>query len=144
MDGVRRLGELSNILLAMSIAAIALLIILIFKVKGGIFGIIIGALLASALAFWLREIRGILREKEVPRAEADWFYDIISDGEGITLTARVPGPAEEVEVRLVNDVLEIKGGGNFSRRVNVPKGVQIREKSYVNGVLCVKLRRRRS
>ena len=131
-----------NILSIISIAVVALLLILLFKVKGGILGMVLGAVAVATLIYWLKEIKKIFREeKAYPTGEVEWFYDLIDDGEGVTLIAKVPGPAEEVKVRLHKGVLEIRGGGNFERRVQVPKEVELQDKSYINGVLHVRLQK---
>ena len=137
-----KMDELTSTLSMISIAVVALLLILLFKVKGGIFGMVLGTIAVAALIYWLKEIKKIFREKKAySPEEVEWFYDLIDEGETITLIAKVPGPAEEVKVRLINSNLEIKGGGNFMRRVHVPEGAQLQKKSYINGVLHVKIQR---
>ena len=126
--------ETLNILSIISITVVALLLILLFKVKGGILGMVLGAIAVAALIYWLKEIKKIW-------GEVEWFYDLFDDGEGVTLIAKVPGPVEEVKVSLQKGVLEIRGGGNFERRVQVPKEVELQDKSYINGVLHVRLRK---
>ena len=132
---------LKNMLSIVSITAVALLIIILFKVKGGVFGIVLGTIAVATLIYWLMEIKKIFREEKIcSEEEPEWFYDLIEEGEGLVFVAKVPGPAREVKVRLVDETLEVKGGGNFTRRVHMPKGVQLLNKSYSNSVLHVKLR----
>jgi HSP20 family molecular chaperone IbpA len=137
----KRPGELTDIISMIGIAVVALLLILLFKVKGGILGMVLGTIAVAALIYWLKEIKKIFREERFHSEEAEWFYDLIDEEEGVTLIARVPGPAEEVKVRLVGGMLEIKGGGNFMQRIHVPKGLQLQKISYINGVLHVRLQR---
>jgi HSP20 family molecular chaperone IbpA len=138
----RKPAEIADILSIISIAVAALLLILLFKVKGGILGIVLGTVAVAALIYWFTEIKKIFKEeKAYPKEEAEWFYDLTDEGESVTLIAKVPGPPEEVKVRLVNGKLEIEGGANFMRRVHVPKDAQLRHKSYINGVLHVKLQK---
>lgn len=136
-------GELlTDILSIMSVAVVALLLILLFKVKGGILGMVLGTIAVAALIYWLKEIKKIFgEEKALSPEEVEWFYDLIEEGEGLTLIAKVPGPAERVKVRLINEILEIEGSGNFMQRVHVPKGAQLQDKSYVHGILHIKLQR---
>ena len=132
---------LKNVLSIVSIAVVALLLIVLFKVKGGLLGIVLGTIAVATLIYWLMEIKKIFREeKTYSKEEPEWFYDLIEEGEGLVFVAKVPGPAREVKVRLVDETLEIKGGGNFTRRVHMPKGARLQNKSYSNGVLHVKLR----
>ena len=131
-----------NILAIVSIAVVSLLLILLFKIKGGILGVVLGTITMAMLIYWLKEIKNIFREeKTYPIGEAEWFYDLIDDGEGVTFVVKVPGPAEEVKAKLLHGALEIRGGGNFVRMVQMPKEVQLQTKSYINGVLHVRLQR---
>jgi len=131
-----------NILSIISIVVVAFLLILLFKVKGGILGVVLGIIAVVALIYWLKEMKKIFgEEKAYPADEAEWFYDLIDDGEGVILIAKVPGPAEEVKVKLRKGVLEIRGGGSFKRRVRVPREVELKSHSYVNGVLHVRLQK---
>jgi len=137
-----RPGELKDILSIISIAIVALFLIMLFKLKGGILGIVLGTIAVVALIYWLREIRKILtEEKPYSAAEAEWFYDLINEEEGVIFIAKVPGPAQKVKVRLINNILEVKGSGDFMRRVQVPEGTRLQNKSYINGVLHVRLQR---
>jgi len=137
-----RPGELKDILSIISIAVVALLLIILFKLKGGILGIVVGTIAVVTLIYWLREIRKIFKEeKPYYPGEAEWFFDLLNEEEGVTFIARVPGPAEEVKVKLINNVLEIKGSGDFMRKVEVPEGTRLQNKSYINGVLHVRLQR---
>jgi len=131
-----------NVLSIVSIAVVALFLILLFRLKGGILGIVLGTIAVAALIYWLMEMKKIFGEQKVPSAEeSEWFYDLIEEGENITFTAKVPGPAREVKVKIVDDMLEIEGGGNFLQRVQIPRGTRLQDKSYVNGVLHLKLQK---
>lgn len=131
---------IKNILSIVSVAVVALFIILIFKLTGGLLGLVLGTIAVAALIYWLKEIKGILTEGEAPSPkEAEWFFDLIEDEKGVTIIAKVPGPEEKVKVRLVNEYLEIKGGADFNQKVRVPKNAKLQDISYINGVLEVKL-----
>jgi len=132
------------ILLAVSVAA-STLIIAVFRAKGGFLGSIIGFTVILMLIYWLREIRKIFVEEKPKEVESDheWLHDLIEVEDSITLVARVPGPPDKVKVKINDETLEIRGGGNFLKRLQVPRDSKILEKSYVNGVLQVKLKRTR-
>jgi len=133
---------LKNVLSIVSIAVVALLLIVLFKLKGGILGMVLGTIAVAALIYWLMEIKKIFREEKPPSSEeSEWFYDLIEEEENITFIAKVPGPAREVKVKIVGDMLEIKGGRNFMQRVQIPKGIRLKNKSYTNGVLHIKLQK---
>lgn len=144
--------DILDILSIISIAIVALLLIVLFKVKAGILGIFLGAIAVATLIYWLKEIKKIFREEEAylkvkgakeKKGESEWFYDLTDDGESMKLTAEVPGPAEEVNVRLHEGALEIRSGTGFTRSVQVSKGVRVQDWSYINGVLRVRLQKLR-
>lgn len=139
----KRIGELlKDLILVISVAIAILLIMLIFKVKGGFIGIAFGAIIIIALIYWLREVRRISQQQEAMHStEHDWLYEFIEDGENLIFIASVPGPSEKVKIKVADSFIEIRGGGNFVRRVQIPKDVKVIEKSYANGVLRVKLQR---
>ncbi|MBS7639568.1 MAG: Hsp20/alpha crystallin family protein [Candidatus Bathyarchaeia archaeon] len=139
--GERRPSNLlRDVILAVSVAIAILLLILIFKIKGGLIGMVLGAVTVAALIYWLREVERIFRQETQPD-EADWLYEIIENGENIIFIARVPGPPDKVKVKIADGTMEIRGGGDFLRRVEIPRGVKILEKSYSNGVLRIKFQR---
>lgn len=131
---------LLNFILGVSVAIAVTLLILIFKVKGGLLGVILGSIIVLALIYWVREFKRVLDAQKTIAEEHEWLYDLIEEGENITFVAKVPGPPEEVKVKFADGVLEIKGGGNFFRRVEISRDAKLVEKSYVNGVLRLKLR----
>jgi predicted PurR-regulated permease PerM len=67
----RRPGELTDMLSMIGIAVVALLIILLFKVKGGILGMVLGTIAVAALIYWLKEIKRIFREEKPYSLEED-------------------------------------------------------------------------
>jgi HSP20 family molecular chaperone IbpA len=144
MKRERKMQEdfLTKSLSTIGIAAVALLLITLFRVKSGILGIIIGAMAVAVLAYWLVEIKNTIQEgKTSPKEETEWFHDLIEEGENIDFVANVPGPEKEVRVRIVNKKLEIKGGANFLQRIDIPKNAKLQKWSHSNGVLHAKLRR---
>lgn len=140
MESKRR-NELSNALSITGVALVALFIILLFKVKGGLLGMILGVVAVATLIYWLREMRGFLGDEGYIKDEAEFFYDLIDDGDELIFVAKVPGPAEEVEAKLEQGFLEIRGGGKFFRTVKVPEVAELETKSYTNGVLHVRLQK---
>ncbi len=145
--------DMLDILSIISITIVASLLIVLFKVKAGILGIGLGAIAVATLIYWVKEAKKIFREEEAylkvkrtidkKEGEAKWFYDLIDYGESMKLTAEVPGPAEEVNVRLHEGTLEIRGGRDFTRSVQVSKGVRVQDWSHSNGVLHVRLQKLR-
>ncbi|MEM2130536.1 MAG: hypothetical protein QXZ70_08070 [Candidatus Bathyarchaeia archaeon] len=132
---------IKNVLSIAGIAAVSLFLILLFKLKGGVTGIALGTVAVAALIYWLMEIRKIFEKQNTVSEEHEWFYDLIEEEESITFTAKVPGPAKKVKVKVVGDTLEIKGGRNFFKKVQIPKGVRLQDKTYTNGILHLKLQK---
>lgn len=137
----KRKDELLNVLSMAGVAVVALFLILLFKVKGGLLGMILGVVAVATLIYWLREMRSLFRVGAYPKGGAEFFYDLLDDGEALIFVAKVPGPAEEVEAKLEQGFLEIRGGGKFFRTVKVSEEVELQTKSYINGVLHIKLQR---
>ncbi len=138
-----RSNELVRDLLSIvSIAVVALILIVLFKLKGGILGMVLGTVAVAALIYWLMEIKKIFEEqKALASEEHEWFYDLVEEAENITFIAKVPGPVREVKVKVVGDTLEIKGGRNFLQRVQIPKGIRLQDKTYTNSILHLKLQK---
>jgi HSP20 family molecular chaperone IbpA len=125
------------------VATLALFILLLFKIKGGLLGLILGVAAIATLIYWLSEMRSLLRDEAYPKNEEEFFYDLLDEGEELLFVAKVPGPAEEVQARLKQGFLEVKGGGKFLRSVKVSDAAELEAKSYINGVLQVRLRKSR-
>ncbi|MGB9718892.1 MAG: Hsp20/alpha crystallin family protein [Thermoproteota archaeon] len=129
-------------ILLVAVATVVILLIVLFKLKGGILGVMIGILAAAALTYWVIEVKRILKEQKAPSlGKREWFYDLIEEEESITFVAKVPGPAQEVKVKIVRGMLEVKGGGGFLERIRMPKNVELEDEKYVNGILHVRLRK---
>lgn len=131
---------LLNLILGVSVTIAITLLVLIFKVKGGLLGAILGSIVTLALIYWVREVKRMFSAERTSMEEQEWLYDLIEEGEELIFVAKVPGPPEEVRVKITDGVLEIRGGGNFLRKVEISKDAKIMEKSYVNGVLRLKMR----
>ncbi|MEM4297739.1 MAG: Hsp20/alpha crystallin family protein [Nitrososphaerota archaeon] len=70
-----------------------------------------------------------------------WVYDIIDEQDSITFVAEVPGPEDQIKVELQERTLKICGGQEFVREVKLPKPAEIIESKYLNGVLNIRLRK---
>ena len=140
MESKRR-DELFNAMSVAGVAVVALFLLLLFKVKGGLLGLVLGVVAVATLVYWLREMRSLFRGGAHAETEVEFFYDLLDEGEALIFVAKVPGPADEVEARLYQGYLMVSGGGNFSKAVKVPDEAMLEEKSYTNGVLHVTLRK---
>ncbi|MER3408034.1 MAG: hypothetical protein C4292_04600, partial [Nitrososphaera sp.] len=48
-----------------------------------------------------------------------WVYDLIRNSDGMVFVAEVPGPEDQIDIRLISGVLRIKGGQNFAKDVQL-------------------------
>jgi len=122
--------------------------VLVVRMKQGYVGFILLAVASVLMIYWVRELKKMARTEE-PRVmpkeveQKSWVYDLIKGNEELVFVAEVPGPEDEVNVRLINGVLHIRGGQNFARDVqlDVTEDMGIAEFKYRNGVLTLKIRR---
>jgi HSP20 family protein len=103
---------------------------------------------AGFVVYWVRELRKISRsedQKRMPREveQKDWVYDLIESNDGMVFVAEVPGPEDQINVRLASGILRIKGGQNFSKDVQLELTTEmgISDYKYRNGVLTIKIQK---
>ncbi|WP_337861585.1 Hsp20/alpha crystallin family protein [Nitrososphaera sp.] len=106
---------------------------------------------AGLAVYWVRELYKMSRpeaQKRMPREQEqqkDWVYDLIKNNEGeMVFVAEVPGPEEQINVRLLAGVLKIRGGQNFTRDVQLEgmtTEMGISDYKYRNGVLTIKMQK---
>lgn len=75
--------------------------------------------------------------------QKDWVYDLIKNNEEMVFVAEVPGPEDQINVRLLEGLLHIKGGQNFTRAVplELTEEMGISDYKYRNGVLTIKIQK---
>lgn len=103
---------------------------------------------AGLVVYWVYELRRISRtqdQKMMPREieQKDWVYDLIKSNDEMVFVAEVPGPEEQINVRLAAGILRIKGGQNFSKDVQLDLTTEmgISDYKYRNGVLTIKIQK---
>jgi HSP20 family protein len=113
----------------------------------------VGFILISAASllviYWVRELRIMSRPEEQrirlrQRDQKDWIYDLIkNNNEELIFVAEVPGPEEQINVKLSSGILRIKGGQNFLKDIplEMTSEMGISEYKYRNGVLTIKIHR---
>ena len=109
--------------------------------------ILIGAA-AVTMIYWVRVLKKMAVD-QTPKYTAreqetkNWVYDLIK-GEGeFVFVAEVPGPEDKIMVRLIDGILYIRGGSNFSKEVPIEgsNDMQIHDFKYRNGVLTLRVKR---
>ena len=111
-------------------------------------GFLILAVASLFMIYWARELKKMARMEEsriTPKEieEKTWVFDLIKGDQELVFVADVPGPEDQVTVRLINGVLYIRGGQGFAKDVqlDVTEDMGIVEFRYRNGVLTLKIRR---
>jgi HSP20 family protein len=120
--------------------------VLLARSQGGI-GFIFLAIASGLMIYWVREVRMMARSEEKRLSkeieQKDWVYDLIKSNDEMVFVAEVPGPEEQINVRLTQGLLRIKGGQNFSREVplELTQEMGISDYKYRNGVLTIKIQK---
>ena len=114
--------------------------------EGAGFILLVGA--SGLMVYWVREARLMTRSEERATSKEmeqknNWVYDLIKNNDEMVFVAEVPGPEEQINVRLVNGLLRIKGGQNFLKDIplELTKDMGISDYKYRNGVLTIKIQR---
>lgn len=115
----------------------------------GSVGFILLAVASGLMIYWVRELKMMSRSDEQQRMskepdQKDWVYDLIkNNNEEMVFVAEVPGPEDQINVRLTSGVLRIKGGQNFVKDIPLELTTEmgISDYKYRNGVLTIKIQR---
>jgi len=115
--------------------------------SGNVSFILIGVA-AVTMIFWARVLKKMAQEqtpKYTPREQEvkNWVYDLIKSDEEFVFVAEVTGPEDKITVRLIDGILYIHGGGNFSKEIPIEgsNDMQIFDFKYRNGVLTLRIKR---
>jgi HSP20 family protein len=129
---------------------IGIMFVMLARSQGSI-GFLFLAVASGLMIYWVREIKLMARSEEqmmMLRGEAeqqkDWVYDLIKDNnDEMVFVAEVPGPEDQINVRLTNGLLRIKGGQNFARDVplELSQEMGISDYKYRNGVLTIRIQK---
>lgn len=129
---------------------IGIMFVMLARSQGSI-GFLFLAVASGLMIYWVREIKLMARSEEqmmMMRGEAeqqkDWVYDLIKDNnDEMVFVAEVPGPEDQINVRLTNGLLRIKGGQNFARDVplELSQEMGISDYKYRNGVLTIRIQK---
>ena len=129
---------------------IGIMFVMLARSQGSI-GLLFLAVASGLMIYWVREIKLMARSEEqmmMLRGEAeqqkDWVYDLIKDNnDEMVFVAEVPGPEDQINVRLTNGLLRIKGGQNFAQDVplELSQEMGISDYKYRNGVLTIRIQK---
>jgi HSP20 family protein len=119
----------------------------LFARSQGSIGFIFLAIASGLMIYWVREVRLMSRSEEKKMAkemeQKDWVYDLIKNKDEMVFVAEVPGPEDQINVKLMEGLLRIKGGQNFARDVPLEQTQEmgISDYKYRNGVLTIKIQK---
>ena len=98
MRGESQVEETSKLILGI-LATLLLLILfsLMLRLGRGVLGLILIGVIALLGVYWFKEVKKALKTYR-PRIE--YPLELVEDGDLFTLTAQVPGPEEEVSIKI--------------------------------------------
>jgi HSP20 family molecular chaperone IbpA len=126
---------------------VGVMFVLFSRSQGGIgFLFLVGA--SGLMIYWVREIRNMSRTEDqrlmmADSDQKDWVYDLIRNEGETVFVAEVPGPEDQIKVKLIEGYLRIRGGQNFTRDVplELTQDMSISDSKYRNGVLTVRIQK---
>ena len=104
---------------------------------------------AVFMIYWVRVLKKMTVENSTPQytpEEADtenWVYDLIKGEKEIIFVAEVPGPEDQVTVRLIDGILYVRGSAHFSKEIPIETtpDMGIHDFKYRNGVLTLRIKK---
>ncbi|PUA34195.1 MAG: hypothetical protein B9J98_00975 [Candidatus Terraquivivens tikiterensis] len=133
-QGVHGLRPMAATLLAIIMLVVVMLAL---RLQRGFIGILLVAVTAFVFFYWIREVRKMLRASRL----RDFIYEVVDEGDFISIIAQVPGPEDAVNVLTLGKRIVIKGGGGFKKTLVLSHRVTLMQKSYKNGVLTVRMQK---
>jgi|TARA_B100001750_G_C15489244_1_gene590208 HSP20 family molecular chaperone IbpA len=136
-------GLINFLVILVSLVIGGIILIIILRLERGFLGLILGAASLALFVYWVREFKKIINDdKQFPSLsnQKKWQYDIFENDNEITIVAEVPGPEKEILIDIINKTVKISNE-NFSEEIKLKKEVSIIEKSYLNGILNLKLKK---
>jgi len=140
-------GTVSFAILIVGIILIGIILTLVFRAQKGLLGVALAGSAIVLLAYWLKEIRETLRKEWIPvkpTKEVGWAPEIIKTNDEVVVVAKVPGPEEKVKANLHYRTLEITGGRNFWKTIELQEEFEELQATYKNGILSIRLMKRRT
>jgi HSP20 family molecular chaperone IbpA len=120
--------------------------VLLARSQDGV-GFIFLAIASGLMIYWVREVRLMARSEDKKLSkemeQKDWVYDLIKNNDGMVFVAEVPGPEDQINVKLLEGLLRIKGGQNFAKDVplELTQEMVIYDYKYRNGVLTIRIQK---
>jgi len=109
--------------------------------------ILIGAA-ALTMFYWVRVLKKMTKDQKPLYSKGreqetkNWVYDLIKSENDFVFVADVPGPEDKIAVRLIDEMLYIRGTSGFTKEVPIKgsNNMQIFDFKYRNGVLTLRIK----
>lgn len=131
----------------LALILVGIMFVLFSRSQGGV-GFLFLAAASGLMIYWIREIRIMARSEDQrmmakETEQKDWVYDLIKNNDEMVFVAEIPGPEDQIKVKLTEGLLRIRGGQNFTRDVplEMAQNMGISEYKYRNGVLTVRIQK---
>jgi len=98
------------------------------------------------MIYWVRELKRTVKHEDSKPLPGDvdtkdWVYDLIKNKNEMVFVAEVPGPEEQIDIRLTIGTLHVKSGQNFAKTIplDLTEEMNISDFKYRNGILTIKI-----
>jgi len=122
--------------------------ILSLRASDGFVSFILIGISAAIMIYWVTVLKKMTKENQPQYVSKEvdsknWVYDLIKGEKEIVFVAEVPGPEDQVTVRLIDSILYIRGSGHFSKEVSIEStpDMGIHDFKYRNGVLTLRIKK---
>jgi HSP20 family protein len=122
--------------------------ILSLRAEQGFVSFILIGITAAVMIYWVRVLKKMTKDTQpqYTTKESDsknWVYDLIKGDQELVFVAEVPGPEDQVSVRLIDGILYIRGSGRFSKEIPIEAtpDMGIQDFKYRNGVLTLRIKK---
>jgi HSP20 family molecular chaperone IbpA len=121
--------------------------IMITRIDQSYSGFLLISVASVFLIYWVREVKRSAKDEDLKRTAKDvdtnkWVYDLIKHKNNeMVFVAEVPGPEEQIDVKLTTGTLHVKSGQRFAKDIPLDQNeeMNISDLKYRNGILTIKI-----
>ncbi len=132
----------------MALLFLGVVYVLSLRAEAGFVSFILIGITAAIMIYWVRVLKKMTKDTQpqYTTKESDtknWVYDLIKGDQELVFVAEVPGPEDQVTVRLIDGILYIRGSGKFSKEIPIEAtpDMGIHDFKYRNGVLTLRIKK---
>jgi HSP20 family protein len=130
----------------LSLLFLGVMYILITRINQGYSGFLLVSAASVLMIYWVRELKRTVKDEDSKPLPGDvdtkdWVYDLIKNKNEMVFVAEVPGPEEQIDIRLTIGTLHVKSGQNFAKIIplDLTEEMNISDFKYRNGILTIKI-----